>query len=114
MLIFTKVSPQFPILTGPTIVNAGKTAIWTCISYDGYRLQNMTMRIGDKPFDNEFNTKSRFNTTGKGFDVTGTLTWTPTMVNDGKSLYCDVQHDTLSSVQTTNLKIDVRGIKLLL
>ncbi|CAC5385135.1 unnamed protein product [Mytilus coruscus] len=87
-------SPQSPTLTGPTTLTLGQTSTWTCISADGYPAGVMTMRNKNKntQFTSEFTSTSVLDQ--KSYDVTGTLTWSPVIVNNGDTICCDVTHTT--------------------
>ncbi|CAC5385134.1 unnamed protein product [Mytilus coruscus] len=99
-------SPQAPTLTGPTTLTPGQQGIWTCISANGYPAGIMTMRNQKKStqFTSEFSSTSVFNRTF--FDVTGTLSWSPVIVNNGDTICCDVTHTTtLGSIPQTVCKL---------
>jgi hypothetical protein len=53
----------------------------------------MTMRIGNNQFStNEFTTTSISPDVAKSYTVTGILNWSPTVGNNGQTLFCDVAH----------------------
>ena len=46
----------------------------------------------------------------KSYTVTGTLNWSPTIGNNGQTLFCDVAHPiTLNTPQTVSLPLTVIG-----
>ncbi|XP_052061300.1 hemicentin-1-like isoform X5 [Mytilus californianus] len=87
-------SPDAPTLTGPTTLTPGQQGTWTCISANGYPAGIMTMRNQNKntQFTSEFTSTSVLDQ--KSYDVTGTLTWSPVIVNNGDTICCDVAHTT--------------------
>ncbi|XP_076112265.1 hemicentin-1-like isoform X5 [Mytilus galloprovincialis] len=94
--------PDAPTLTGPTTLTPGQQGTWTCISANGFPAGAMTMRNQNK--NTQF-TSSEFTTTTvldvKSYDVTGVLTWSPVIVNNGDTICCDVTHTTTSSTPQT-------------
>ncbi|CAG2194009.1 HMCN [Mytilus edulis] len=94
MSIISKVSPESPTLTGPSTLTPGQQGRWTCISANGYPAGVMTMKNKNKntQFTTEFTSSSVLDQ--KSFDVTGTLTWSPVIVNNGDTICCDVTHTT--------------------
>ncbi|XP_052061923.1 hemicentin-1-like [Mytilus californianus] len=87
-------SPHAPTLTAPSTFTPGQQGMWTCISANGYPAGIMTMRNKNKntQFTSEFTSFSVLNK--KSYDVTGTLTWSPVIVNNGDTICCDVTHTT--------------------
>lgn len=106
------VSPAAPTLTGPTNLTSGQSGIWTCTSVNGYPAGVLSMR--------NQNTNTKFQSgettftiyhTSNSYDVTRTLTWRPTFLNNESVICCDVSHTTTlgNSSQTVCLRIsDVR------
>ncbi|XP_076111874.1 uncharacterized protein LOC143080083 [Mytilus galloprovincialis] len=87
-------SPESPTLTGPTTLTPGQQGRWTCISANGYPAGVMTMK--NKNNNTQFTTEFTSSTVldQKSYDVTGTLTWSPVIVNNGDTICCDVTHTT--------------------
>ncbi|XP_063440669.1 titin homolog isoform X2 [Mytilus trossulus] len=102
-------SPESPTLTGPPTLTPGQQGIWTCISANGYPAGVMTMKNqnNNTQFTTEFTSSSVLDQ--KSFDVTGTLTWSPVIVNNGDTICCDVTHTTTlgSTPQTVCRQITV-------
>ncbi|CAG2228115.1 HMCN [Mytilus edulis] len=94
-------SPQAPTLTGPTTLTPGQQGIWTCVSANGYPAGVMSMRNQNKntQFTTEFTSSSVLDQ--KSYDVTGTLIWSPVIVNNGDTICCDVTHTTTSTTPQT-------------
>ena len=69
----------------------------------------MTMRIENNQFStSEFTTTSVSPDGAKSYTVTGTLKWSPTIGNNGQTLFCDVAHPiTLNTPQTVSLPLTV-------
>ncbi|CAG2196171.1 HMCN [Mytilus edulis] len=90
-------SPESPTLTGPTTLTPGQQGIWTCVSANGYPAGVMSMRNENKntQFTTEFTSNSVLDQ--KSYDVTGTLIWSPVIVNNGDTICCDVTHTTTST-----------------
>ncbi|VDI13507.1 obscurin-RhoGEF [Mytilus galloprovincialis] len=104
-----KATPEIPTLSGPTLLTAGTTGTWTCISVGGFPLQSLSMRIGEQVFNNnELSTFSQHDIVHKSFTVIGILTWTPKLGHDGQQISCDVKHpETSVSPQTVSLPLTV-------
>ncbi|XP_063440664.1 hemicentin-1-like isoform X2 [Mytilus trossulus] len=102
-------SPVSATLTGPSTLTPGQQGIWTCISANGYPAGVMTMKNqnNNTQFTTEFTSSSVLDQ--KSFDVTGTLTWSPVIVNNGDTICCDVTHTTTlgSTPQTVCRQITV-------
>ncbi|CAC5375676.1 unnamed protein product [Mytilus coruscus] len=103
--------PNTPTLTGPRSVAPGTTTTWTCRSIGAYPKQTMTMRIGNSQFSsNQFTTNTQIITSNTTYNVVGTLTYAPTLANNGQTLFCDVRHtDTLTNPQTVSLELEVKS-----
>ena len=102
-------TPDTPSLDGPTILKTGDYYTWTCISRNGSPAPTMTMRLGNAPFTKEFTVTSSYNTTIKSYIVTGILTWAPTLSNNWSTIFCTVNHVTLTDPQSVGLLIAVNG-----
>ncbi|XP_071176353.1 cell adhesion molecule 4-like [Mytilus edulis] len=94
-------SPQAPVLTGSTNLTPGQQGIWTCVSANGYPAGVMSMRNENKntQFTTEFTSSTVLDQ--KSYDVTGTLIWSPVIVNNGDTICCDVTHTTTSTTPWT-------------
>ncbi|CAG2256290.1 HMCN [Mytilus edulis] len=109
-------NPNPPSLTGPSIVIIGTTYYWTCISTGGIPSPSMTMWIGDSQFNyniSSINTDitSTLQTSDKTYTVNFTLTWAPSIIHNGQTLDCHVQHPETSgnSRQTDSLLLTVNA-----
>ena len=90
------------------MLTQGETGTWTCISSGAYPQQKMAMRIESTIFpDSQFTSNLKLE--NKLYTATGTLTWSPTIANNGQRLYCDVTHpETLNDKQTASLLLTVK------
>ncbi|XP_076109605.1 synaptogenesis protein syg-2-like [Mytilus galloprovincialis] len=86
--------PKSPTLTGPTTLTPGQQGTWTCSSANGFPAGIMTMRNKNKntQFTTEFTSRSVLDQ--KSYDVTGTLTWSPVIVNNGDTICCNTYNHT--------------------
>ncbi|XP_063424603.1 hemicentin-1-like isoform X2 [Mytilus trossulus] len=108
--VTAKATPTQPTLTGPTALTAGTPGTWTCTSIGAFPAQSMSMRIGNQVFSQELSVNTQFNANARSYTAVGTLNWSPTMVNNGQTIFCDVTHpDTLNGPQTVSLPLTVRS-----
>ncbi|XP_076091545.1 uncharacterized protein LOC143063333 isoform X3 [Mytilus galloprovincialis] len=108
--VTAKATPTQPTLTGPTALTAGTPGTWTCTSIGAFPAQSMSMRINNQVFSQELSVNTQFNANARSYTAVGTLNWSPTMVNNGQTIFCDVTHpDTLNGPQTVSLPLTVRS-----
>ncbi|XP_076111872.1 uncharacterized protein LOC143080082 isoform X2 [Mytilus galloprovincialis] len=102
-------SPDTPTFDGPSNLTPGQQGLWTCMSSNGFPAGVMSMRNQNKntQFTSEFTSYTVLDQ--KSYDVTGTLTWSPVIVNNGDTICCDVTHTTTlgSTPQTVCRQITV-------
>lgn len=108
--VTAKATPSQPTLTGPTALTSGRPGTWTCTSIGAFPAQSMSMRIGNQVFSAELSVNTQFDSNARSYTAVGTLNWSPTMVNNGQTIFCDVTHpDTLNGPQTVSLPLTVRS-----
>ncbi|XP_052093026.1 titin-like isoform X12 [Mytilus californianus] len=108
--VTAKATPSQPTLTGPTALTSGTPGTWTCTSIGAFPAQSMSMRIGNQVFSAELSVNTQFDSNARSYTAVGTLNWSPTMINNGQTIFCDVTHpDTLNGPQTVSLPLTVRS-----
>ncbi|CAG2194105.1 unnamed protein product [Mytilus edulis] len=102
------IEPNQPTLTGPQTLLTGNIYQWTCISTGGNPAPTMTMRIGNIHFSTGI-TQSSVMQSDSTHTVTASLSWNPSISNNGQTLYCDVQHSQTrgNNLQTVSLQLTV-------
>ncbi|XP_076107294.1 uncharacterized protein LOC143075662 isoform X2 [Mytilus galloprovincialis] len=104
-----QVAPQPPIMVGPPTVITGQQSQWTCTSSGGYpkptmiiKLNGVTITSGTYPYETQ-------DTGLMTWTVSQTVTMTPTALNNGQSICCEVYHPALTTTQSTCRTIAVQG-----
>lgn len=92
-------------ISGPTDVIPGQQAQWTCTSLDGYPKPDMYMTIGGVRITNGFYSQENQNPTTLTWDVTQNVIMTPTTLNDGQKICCEI-----TTQQPVCLTLRVQGI----
>ncbi|XP_063420714.1 hemicentin-1-like [Mytilus trossulus] len=102
------IEPSQPTLTGPQTLLTGNTYQWTCISTGGNPSPTMTLRIGNSQFSTGI-TQSSVLQSDSTHTVTVSLSWNPSISNNGQTLFCDVQHSETrgNNLQTASLQLTV-------
>ncbi|XP_071166138.1 hemicentin-1-like [Mytilus edulis] len=100
--------PNQPTLTGSQSLSPGSTYVWTCISTGGNPAPTLTMRIGSSQFNTGI-TQSSVLQSDNTYTVTSSLSWAPSVSNNGQTLFCDVQHSETrgNNLQTVSLQLTV-------
>ncbi|XP_063420686.1 synaptogenesis protein syg-2-like [Mytilus trossulus] len=100
--------PNQPTLTGSQSLSPGSMYVWTCISTGGNPAPTLILRIGNSQFSTGI-TKTSVLQSDKTHSVTITLSWAPSISNNGQTLYCDVKHpETRGNIlQTASLQLTV-------
>ncbi|XP_052060300.1 uncharacterized protein LOC127700727 [Mytilus californianus] len=102
------ITPDPPVINGPSFLISGQSGTWTCTSINGYHAPSISMEIESKHFD-DITVVSKYDTSSKAYIVTGSVNWAPTTANDGQTILCEVRHQTLTSPQTVGLSIAVNA-----
>ena len=75
---------------GPSQVIIGQSTQWTCTSSDGYPKPNMIMTLGGSTITNGFTSQEYLNPNTNLWTVSQSVTMTPTALNDGQKICCQV------------------------
>lgn len=96
-------------MVGPPTVITGQQSQWTCTSSGGYpkptmiiKLNGVTITSGTYPYETQ-------DTGLMTWTVSQTVTMTPTALNNGQSICCEVYHPALTTTQSTCRTIAVQG-----
>ncbi|CAC5415121.1 unnamed protein product [Mytilus coruscus] len=102
--------PNQPTLNGSQTLLPGTTYQWTCISTGGNPSPAMTLRVGNSQFSTGI-TQTSVLKSDKTYTVTSTLSWAPSISNNGQTLYCDVKHPETrgNNLQTVSLQLIVNA-----
>ena len=105
--------PNQPTITGPTDIIDGTSSTHVCVSTGGNPSPVMTMRIGQTTLtaaDGLIET-TEFLQADFSYTVTQTVTWNPTLANNGQTMFCQVDHDETraNNPQIVSLQLTVRG-----
>ncbi|XP_063441331.1 hemicentin-1-like isoform X2 [Mytilus trossulus] len=104
--------PNQPTITGPTDIIDGTSSTHVCVSTGGNPSPVMSMRIGQTPLtaaDGIVET-TEFLQADFSYTVTQTITWNPTLANNGQTIFCQVDHDETraNNPQIVSLQLTVR------
>ncbi|VDI33616.1 Hypothetical predicted protein [Mytilus galloprovincialis] len=110
--------PNQPTITGPTDIIDGTSSTHVCVSTGGNPSPVMTMRIGQTTLtaaDGLIET-TEFLQADFSYTVTQTITWNPTLANNGQTMFCQVDHDETraNNPQIVSLQLTVRVACLLM
>ncbi|CAG2194107.1 unnamed protein product [Mytilus edulis] len=103
--------PNQLTLNGSQTLSLGTTYQWACISTGGNPSPIMTLWIGNSQFSTGI-TQTSVLQSDKTYTVTSTLSWAPSVSNNGQTLYCDVKHQETRgyNMQTASLQLTVNDV----
>ncbi|CAC5419278.1 unnamed protein product [Mytilus coruscus] len=109
LTLTVQVAPQPPTISGPPTVITGQQSQWTCTSLGGYPKPNMIMKLNGVTIISGIYTQETQDPGLKTWTVSQTVTMTPTALNNGQSICCEVYHAALTTTQSTCRTIVVQG-----